>query len=311
MPAFFLYCANLIDTKEMFFMKSNIFSPKNICMILLGNAVMALGIVMFILPNNLMTGGTTGLSLIVGHYTNMSISTFVLIFNVLMFVLGFFVLGKAFAMTTLLSTFFYPIALKFFQHIPIISDGITSDRLLATLFGGLLIGFALGIVIRAGASTGGMDIPPLILNRKFGLSVSVMLYVFDCVILLGQVLFSDREAILYGILLVIIYTIVLDKVLVFGHAQTQVKIISQKAEEINTAINQKMDRGSTLIHTSTGYLRKEQDMIMTVISNRQLTQLNRLVMEIDPNAFMIIAKVNEVRGTGFTLPKQRVYQKAK
>lgn len=279
-------------------------------MILLGNAVMAFGIVVFILPNHLMTGGTTGLSLIVGHYTDMSISTFVLIFNIAVFILGLAVLGRAFAMTTLISTFFYPLALGFFQNFEVFTKGITEDRLLASLFGGLLIGFSLGIVIRAGASTGGMDIPPLILNRKFGFSVSAMLYIFDCIILLGQVLFSDREAILYGILLVMTYTIVLDKVLVFGHAQTQVKIISTKAEEINTAVNQKMDRGSTLIHTSTGYLRNEQDMIMTVISNRQLTQLNRLVMEIDPNAFMIVAKVNEVRGTGFTLPKKRVHRHA-
>ena len=210
-------------------MNANIFRPVNICMILLGNAAMALGIVMFILPNDLMTGGTTGLSLIVEHYTDLPISVFVFIFNAVMFVLGLVILGKKFAMTTLISTFFYPVVLEFFQRFPTIADGITRDRLMASLFGGLFIGFALGIVIRAGASTGGMDIPPLILNKKFGLPVSVMLYTFDFVILLGQMLFSDKEAILYGILLVMTYTIVLDKVLVFGRAQTQVKIISGKA----------------------------------------------------------------------------------
>lgn len=289
-------------------MKSNIFRPVNICMILLGNAVMALGIVVFILPNDLMTGGTTGLSLIVENYTNLPISAFVLIFNCLMFALGFFVLGKAFAMTTLLSTFFYPVALEFFQRFSFFTEGFTDDRLLASLFGGLFIGLALGIVIRAGASTGGMDIPPLILNKKFGVSVSVMLYAFDFIILLGQALFSDKEAILYGVLLVMTYTIVLDKVLVIGRAQTQVKIVSEKAPEINDAINRQMDRGSTLIHTATGYLKREQDMIMTVISNRQLAQLNSLVMEIDPLAFMIVAKVNEVSGKGFTLPKKGVHR---
>lgn len=179
---------------------------------------------------------------------------------------------------------------------------------MSSLFGGLFIGLALGIVIRSGASTGGMDIPPIILNRKFGLPVSVMLYTFDFMILLGQALFSDKEAILYGVILVMTYTIVLDKVLVFGRAQTQVKIISEKAQEINDAINQRMDRGSTLIHTATGYLKREQDMIMTVITNRQLTQMNRLVMEIDPGAFMIVARVNEVSGSGFTLPKKSVYR---
>lgn len=289
-------------------MKSNLFHPANICMILLGNAAMALGIVLFILPNGLMTGGTTGLSLIVEHYTDLPISAFVLAFNCVMFVAGFIILGKAFAMTTLLSTFVYPVALEFFQRFPAVSEGLTDDRLLASLFGGILIGFALGIVIRAGASTGGMDIPPLILNRKFGLSVSVMLYVFDFMILLGQALFSDREAILYGVLLVMTYTIVLDKILVLGRAQTQVKIISEKAEQINEAINRQMDRGSTLIHTATGYLKREQDMIMTVISNRQLAQINQLVTDIDPNAFMIVAKVNEVSGKGFTLPKKRIHR---
>ena len=249
---------------------NSVFKLSNIFMILLGNAAMALGIVMFILPNGLMTGGTTGLSLIVGHYTSLPISAFVFLFNAVMFILGLVVLGRAFAMTTLLSTFFYPVALEFFQRIPAVAEGITGDRLLSSLFGGLFIGFALGIVI-----------------------------------LIGQMLFSDKEAILYGILMVMTYTIVLDKVLVFGRAQTQVKIISERVEEINTAINREMDRGSTLIHTATGYLKKEQDMIMTVISNRQLAHLNRLVTEIDPNAFMVVAKVNEVSGKGFTLPKHQ------
>lgn len=285
-------------------MKSNIFNPKNIFMVLVGNAVMALGIVMFILPNGMMTGGTTGLSLIVGHYTDLPISLFVLIFNAVMFVIGFAVLGKAFAMTTLISSFFYPVILEFFQRFPAVASGITDDRLLSALFGGVLIGFALGIVIRAGSSTGGMDIPPLILNKTYGFPVSVMLYLFDFVILLGQALFSDKEAILYGLLLVMTYTIVLDKVLVFGRAQTQVKIISEKADEINTAINQEINRGSTLIHTATGYLKREQDMIMTVISNRELTRLNHIVMRIDPAAFMVVAKVNEVSGKGFTIPRK-------
>lgn len=285
-------------------MRQDVFRPINIVMVLLGNAVMALGIVLFILPTGLAVGGTTGLSLIVAHYTAIPISVFVFIFNCVMFLVGLWILGKAFAMTTLLSTFFYPVVLGFFQSFPLLAEGITEDRLLSAVFGGLFIGFALGIVIRAGASTGGMDIPPLVLNKKFGISASMMLYVFDFIILLGQMLFSDKESILYGSLLVMIYTVVLDKVLMLGRAQTQVEIMSEKAEAINEAINGKIDRGSTLIHTCTGYLKKEQDMIMTVISNRQLSQLNRIVMSIDPDAFMVVGKVNEVKGKGFTLPKK-------
>ena len=139
-------------------MNANIFRPANICMILLGNAIMALGIVMFVIPNDLMTGGTTGLSLIVEHYTRLPISLFVLIFNCIMFALGFFALGKAFAMTTLLSTFFYPAALECCQRVSFLTGGFPDCKLLGSLFSGLFIGLALGIVIRSGASTGGLGL---------------------------------------------------------------------------------------------------------------------------------------------------------
>ena len=102
-------------------MKTNIFRPKNLFMIFLGNTTMALGIVMFVLPNELMTGGTTGLSLIIDHYLHLPISVFVFIFNCIMFLLGALILGFDFALTTLISTFYYPIALGFFQNIPSLS----------------------------------------------------------------------------------------------------------------------------------------------------------------------------------------------
>ena len=127
---------------------------------------------------------------------------------------------------------------------------MTDDRLLCAVYAGLMIGLSIGIVIRAGASTGGMDIPPLVLNKKLGLSVSATMYVFDFTILLLQILFSDKEQVLYGILLVMIYTLVLDKVLLMGQSRTQVKIISQKYEQII----RRLDRGSTLIQAQTGLL---------------------------------------------------------
>ena len=290
-------------------MSTNIFKPKNIFFILAGNTGMALAIVMFILPNGLITGGTTGLSLIAEHFFRIPLSVFVFCFNLVMFVLGAAILGKAFALTSLLSTFYFPLALGFFQKFPALGD-FTDDRMLCAVLAGILIGFSIGIVIRAGASTGGMDIPPLILKKTAGLSVSVMLYVFDFLILLGQAVFSDKESILYGILLVITYTYVLDRVLVIGSVQTQVKITSPKYEEINQAIIDKLDRGSTLLQAQTGYLRREQFVVLTVISNRELNRLNQIVMEIDPNAFMIIERVNEVKGKGFSLPKFRSEKKS-
>lgn len=276
---------------------------KNLGFILLGNTVYALAVVMFILPNNLITGGTTGLGITIQHYLGLPIHTFVLVFNTLMFLLGAAVLGKKFALTTLVSTFYYPIALGIFEEIPAL-ENITDDRMLATICGGLMIGFGIGIVIRAGASTGGMDIPPLVLNKKFGLPISVMLYAFDFAILILQMTFSNKEQIIYGILLVMIYTVMLDKVLLMGSTRTQVKIITEKFEELNQAIQEKLDRGTTLVYTRTGYLKKEQPMILTVVTNRELMRLNQLVQETDAKAFMIIGHVNEVKGRGFSLQKE-------
>lgn len=281
---------------------------RNLLYIFAGNTIYALAVVMFILPGGMITGGTTGLALTANHYFNTPISVFVFCFNLVMFILGAVVLGKKFALTTLISTFYYPFILGIFEKFPALGT-FTDDIMLSTVFGGIMIGFAIGIVIRAGASTGGMDIPPLVLNKKFGIPVSVLLYVFDFTILILQMLFSNKEQILYGILLVMIYTVVLDKILMIGTTQTQIKIISKEYERINQTITTELDRGSTLIYGETGYLHQEQPIVLTVISNRELARLNQLVMEIDPNAFMIIGKVNEVKGRGFST--QKVYQKIK
>lgn len=279
--------------------KANI---KNIGFILLGNTLYALAVTMFILPNSLITGGTTGLALVFQHRLGVPITVFVSVFNIAMFVLGAVVLGRKFALTTLVSTFYYPFILGLFQKVPQLKD-MTSNPLLATIYAGIMIGFSIGIVIRAGASTGGMDIPPLVLNKNFGLPVSGVMYAFDFTILLAQMLFANKEQVLYGILLVLIYTVVLDKVLLMGLSRTQVKIVSEKYREINQMIVQRLDRGATLLHAETGYCHQENWMVLTVVSNRELPKLNQLVLSIDPKAFMIINKVNEVKGRGFTMDK--------
>ncbi len=276
----------------------------NLFLILLGNTIYALAVVLFILPDDLITGGTTGLALSFNHFFQIPISLFVFAFNVIMFLAGAVVLGKAFALTTLISTFYYPVILGVLQEVPVLAAGFTDDLMLATICAGLMIGFGIGIVITAGASTGGMDIPPLILNKKIGLPVSVTLYALDVTVLVLQMLFSNREQILYGILLVLIYTVVLDKVLTFGTVQTQVKIISPSYQQITEAIIQQLDRGVSLLHLTTGYLGTEEKMVLTVISNRELPALKRIVSEIDPDAFLTISRIYETRGRGFSLQKK-------
>lgn len=278
---------------------------KKIPIILLGNTLYALAVALFILPNKLITGGTTGLALVFQHQLGIPVSIFVGVFNIVMFVLGGIVLGKSFALTTVISTFYYPFILSIFEKL-FGGSRMTNDTMLATIFAGLLIGAGIGMVIRAGASTGGMDIPPLILNKKLKLSVSVTMSIFDCFILLTQMLFSSKEMILYGILLVLLYTMILDKVLMIGKNQMQIKIISEESEAISEMIRTRLDRGTTLLYSEGGHTRKKSYAVLTIVSNRELSKINDLTMEIDPKAFMIINKVNEVRGRGFTLHKEYV-----
>ena len=161
-------------------------------MILAGNTIYAFGIAVFVIPNGLITGGTTGLSLVANYALHIPMSAFVAVFNVVMFFVGAICLGRAFALTTIVSTFYYPCIFRLFE-ILFQDVKLTDDLMLATIFAGGLIGVGIAIVIRAGASTGGMDIPPLVLNKKMGLPVSVGLYAFDTFILLGQMIFSNKE----------------------------------------------------------------------------------------------------------------------
>ena len=126
---------------------------------------------------------------------------------------------------------------------------------------------------------------------------------FDFSILILQMFFSDIEESLYGILLVMIYTFVLDKVLVIGTHQARADIVSSHYEEIRQAIFTRLDRGCTLLNATTGYLQTDQPVLMTVVSRREMASLNQIVMEIDPHAFLIISDANEVKGSGFTSNK--------
>ncbi len=274
----------------------------SILSVVIGNFLYALTVKLFLLPAGLVTGGTTGIALTVNYLTDFSISSFVLIFNVLMLLLGFFCLGKTFAATTLASTFLYPLSLELSDRL--FGDYIlTQDILLCTLFSGLGIGVALGIVIRSGASTGGMDIPPLVLHKTLHIPVSVGMYAFDVCILLSQAAFRPAENILYGVVLVLIYTLVLDKMMLMGAARTEVKIISTKSDEIRDAILTQIDRGVTILNAESGYLHNPSHMVLSVISNRELPKVEKLIHNIDPESFMIVSRVSEVRGRGFSLKK--------
>lgn len=276
---------------------------RTIGLVIAGNAIYSLAVVMFILPCGLISGGTTGLALIGQHFWGIPVSSFVLVSNIIMFCLGALIMGRWFAFNTALSTFCYPIFLHLFGCIPGI-DSMTKDPMLATICAGVMVGVGIGLIIGAGASSGGMDIPPIIANKFWGVPVSVGMYGLDFLILVVQMSFArNREQILYGILLVLLYTTVLDRMVLVGQSRVQVKIISKQSEQIRSIILQMLDRGCTLLHAQTGYAKEETDVILTITTNRELAKLNQLVQQADPDAFIIIDSVSQVHGRGFTLKK--------
>ncbi|MBQ8621581.1 MAG: YitT family protein [Oscillospiraceae bacterium] len=275
----------------------------SLLLVVLGNLLYALSAKLFLLPANLISCGTTGISLVVNHLTGIPISGFIFVFNIVMLCVGWWILGRQFALTTVFSSLFYPIALEVLNRL--LGDvRVTEDLLLNTLFAGLGLGLALGMVMRGGASTGGMDIPPLVLKKLLHIPVSVSLWMFDFCIMLTQMLFHTLEDLLYGILLLMVISFALNKVLLLGTSKTEVKIVSVQAPAIRDAILSKIDRGVTLLHGEGGYLHAPTEVILSVVSNHEMPKIERLARDIDPECFMIVSRVTEVWGRGFSYGKK-------
>lgn len=271
--------------------------------IMAGLSLYSAGVALFILPLDMIAAGTTGMALVAQKLWGIPLSTFIAVFNVMMFVLGWAELGRDFAFSTLVATFYFPFALD--SATAIVGDLVlTRDPMLCAVCAGVIIGFSLGIVIKAGASTGGTDIPPLVLKKRLNIPIPVTMYVTDFVVLIAQMAFGDKERILYALVMVMVYTVVLDKVLMMGTKQIQAKIVSEKFEELSAAIQEKMDRGTTLLSMEGGHTRKKTMMVLVIVSGREPNKLNSLVSEVDDKAFMIVNQVGEVRGRGFTLKKE-------
>ena len=275
---------------------------RNWASILFGNALYSLAVALFLEPSGLITGGATGIALAIGRLTGLPVSGLLLFINLAMLVWGWAVLGRAFALNTLASSVLSPAFLGLFEGL-LAGRVLTEDIFLCTVFSGLGIGVALGLVIRSGASTGGLDIPPLVLNKWFKLPVSATMLTFDIAVLLMQAVFSPVQKVLYGVVMVLIHTIVMDKMLMLGASRTEVKIVSSQSDAICAAILAQLDRGVTILHGEGGYTREPSAVLLSIVSNRELPRLEKLAHSIDPTCFLIVSHVTEVSGRGFSLDK--------
>lgn len=278
------------------------------CIILVfGNALYAFSVAAFIMPSNIVVGGVTGISIFLEKFIPESwpieVSYIVFAINLALFVLGAIVLGKRFAITTAASTVLYPFFLGVFEKIFAENPLIPGDLILNAATAGLLIGVSIGIVARTGASTGGMDIPPLVINKLTGAPVGTTLLCIDIVVIATQFIKSDLTHILYGVVMIVINSFVINQVMVMGNEKIQISVISNNMEEVRAAILTEMNRGITLISSRKGLTGEACEMVMSIISTRQLARAKRLILDVDPSAFMIITRVSEVSGNGFSFKK--------
>lgn len=270
--------------------------------IILGNVFVAFAVSTLVLENQLISGGVTGLGIVTNHYTGINISLIVGIINVLLFLLGLFFIGKKFALSTLISTFAFPVLLEFFNTNAIFHN-YCQDTLLAVVLAGCLVGIGVGLMIRSDASSGGMDIIAIILNRKLGIPVFIMVKVFDFIILCMQATFSNPTKILYSIVLVFVTSFMLNKTLTKGSKMVQLVVISDCHEMIKKMIIEEADAGVTSLYSQKGFNETDTKTLLTIIPPVKLTKIKEQIKLIDPVAFMVVATVDEVSGRGYTLER--------
>lgn len=276
-------------------MKDNL---KTLLALLAGNLLLAFSVSAFVLPYDILSGGVAGIAVLVKPFTTISEQTIIIALVVSLFLVGWVFLGKKFAITTIMSSVLYPAYLLLLQNH---MKPVEVDPLLASVFGGLIAGAGIGLVMKVGSSTGGMDIPPLIMQKYLGFDLGKSVMAIDALTVILGLWIYDLQHVLIGLIYVYASGIMITKALTLGLVESMsVQIISDKYEELNALIQEKVDRGVTLFHAEGGYLRQQKNVILVVISKHQYQSLLNLIRETDPAAFVIISDVKEVQGNGFS-----------
>ncbi len=268
-------------------------------MILLGNFILAISVTYLILPFKILSGGVAGIAIAIEPLFHLN-QTLVINGLVLgMFILGSLVLKKEFAIKTVVSSLVYPIFISILSYFPY---QIQISEVVASFYGGALAGLGIGLVFRVDASTGGMDVPALILAKWTGIETNNFVLIIDGITVLLGLFNYGLEAVLIGLISVVSCSYMIGRTVTFGGTNSKaVQIISEKWELLNTQINQELDRGTTLISAKGGYTMDQKQIILVVVDQRQYPKLVELVNSIDKTAFMITSDATDVHGEGFKL----------
>ena len=264
----------------------------------IGSALFALGFAMFLIPNDINTGGISGLAMILRELLGFgSIGTLTLLMNIPLFLIGGLKIGKRFFAGSLIGMVVSSVLMDLFALIPF----ATPEPLIGGLYGGVLCGAGLGLVFMAGASTGGSDILVRLLKKKYrNLPIGSISIMFDAmVVLLTGLVFRDISKALYSGVVVFVCGQVIDAVVYRFDYSRVALIISKEHEKIAKAISDQLDRGATYLHGSGSYTHQNIEVVLAVVRKGQLAELKELVMDIDENAFVIVQEAHQVLGDGF------------
>ena len=265
--------------------------------VVVGTFILAIAVETFIIPYRILSGGVAGIAVALHPILHISATLIANSVLIILLIIGSFILGKEFLKNTVLSCIAYPI----FTSILSGRVNVVVDPILASLYGGLIAGAGVGIVLKTGASTGGMDIPPLIINKLTGIKLSTLVLITDYLTVLLGLFVYDLSAVLLGLVSVFASSTAISKVLTInGTVSKAVQIISVKYEDILKEIDAQLERGATLLQGYGSYTGEEKRIILCVVSDRQYGTLIEIVKEIDPSAFIITTDATDMHGEGFT-----------
>ena len=275
---------------------------KFILSVLLGNTLLAFSVCAFVVPNNIMMGGSNGIGLFLQQFVPLNLSVIVAVINIILFLLGLVFLGWKFAATSLMSTVVYPLIMAVFEQLPL-GTLFHDNIVVCALFCGILCGLGIGIVIRVGGSTGGMDIPPCILQKYKGIPVGTSVLVFDVLVVLMQVAVKGFDGLLLSILVIVVMSMTINRTVLTGEKKIQIIIISPEIQAIRQEILTNLDCGLTMLEIEGGYENQRQQAILSVVYSNKYNVIRDAALKHDKNAFIVASDVTDVNGKGYTLSR--------
>ncbi len=266
-------------------------------LIVIGCLMAAFGTAEFLLPNQLSSGGFAGIATIVYYLFKVQMGTTILILNIPLFILGYLKLGKGFVIKTVIATILYSKFIDIFENFSV----FTNDRLLSCLYGGILIGIGLALVLKANASTGGTDLIAYIVQEyKNDIKMSNIIMFVDIFVVLANIItFREIEIGLYSAIAIFIVGKMLDIVFEGINFSKLIYIISDKSEEIIENINLEANKGATALYGQGSFSKQNKMIIMCVTKRRGVEKIKKITKKIDSKSFIIITDAREVYGLGF------------